>query len=457
MLGIKVLIIIASTSIAYAKPNSKAVMNCKRYFSGQVPLREYYSNSFLIELVTSQQQHISCSNSTHISHDADSDLNNTSIHPPAEASDSSSINGSPAIYTSCYNKVDNSTHTQQTIPMIPSQGPRLTLAKSNFTLLEILGRGRFGNVWKISAKNSTDLYALKEMRKSVLIESNSVKSIIEELKIVSHLHHPLIIQIFQAFQDTNNLYLVEELLSGGTLRSHTRHYQFSESQTKFLVSCIVLGLDYIHSNGVLHKDIKPDNLLFDSKGYVKLADFGLAKVWTPENFRQNSGTRKYMSPEVLCRQNHGTAADYFAIGVILYEIMMGHKPYVGSSRQELKYEMLNNPVRLEDGEITGNWSEDAVDFINQLLEVKPWKRLGYNGFDEVKLHPWLQGVDWEGIANQSATSPFLQSIQAPFEKNKKEEREEDEDSHEIEDGELGLCSQELFKDYYYESDMERTE
>lgn len=127
-----------------------------------------------------------------------------------------------------------------------------------------------------------------------------------------------------AFQDRENLYLVMDLLTGGDLRYHiARHRRFSEEQTKFFIACIVVALEYIHSKSILHRDIKPENLVFDDQGYLRVTDFGIARIWNPDNSKETSGTPGYMAPEVMCRQNHGVAVDYFALGVIAYECMMG--------------------------------------------------------------------------------------------------------------------------------------
>lgn len=115
-----------------------------------------------------------------------------------------------------------------------------------------------------------------------------------------------------------------DLLNGGDLRYHISKYRrFSEEQTKFFIACIVHSLEYIHNNSIIHRDIKPENLVFDDKGYLKVTDFGIARIWNPENSKETSGTPGYMAPEVMCRLNHGVAADYFAVGVIGYECMMG--------------------------------------------------------------------------------------------------------------------------------------
>lgn len=127
-----------------------------------------------------------------------------------------------------------------------------------------------------------------------------------------------------AFQDTNNLYLAMDLLSGGDLRFHLcKHRKFNEEQTKFFIACILISLEYCHVNNVIHRDVKPENLVLDDKGYVKLTDFGIAKVYQKENYKETSGTPGYMAPEVMCGQNHTIAVDYYALGVIGYEFMKG--------------------------------------------------------------------------------------------------------------------------------------
>jgi len=127
-----------------------------------------------------------------------------------------------------------------------------------------------------------------------------------------------------AFQDRENLYLVLDMLSGGDLRYHVaRHRKFSEEQTRFFIASIVYSLEYIHNKSIIHRDIKPENLVFDEKGYLRVTDFGIARIWNPDNAKETSGTPGYMAPEVMCRQNHGVAVDYFAVGVIGYECMMG--------------------------------------------------------------------------------------------------------------------------------------
>lgn len=148
--------------------------------------------------------------------------------------------------------------------------------------------------------------------------------------------------MYYAFQDRDNLYLVMDLLNGGDLRYHIcQHKRFDEKTTKFFVACLVAGLEYCHEKKILHRDIKPENLVIDDEGYLRITDFGIARVWRPENASDTSGTPGYMAPEVMCRNNHTYAVDYFAVGIMAYECMNGRRPYVGKSRKEIREHIMS--------------------------------------------------------------------------------------------------------------------
>jgi serine/threonine protein kinase len=123
----------------------------------------------------------------------------------------------------------------------------------------------------------------------------------------------------------------------------------------------------MHNNGVIHRDIKPENLLLDDQGYVRITDMGISRIWSPDNANDTSGTPGYMAPEVMCRQNHGVAVDYFALGVLLYEFMMGRRPYTGKSRKEIRDKIFEKQVVLKKSDLPEGWSLEAADFINKLI------------------------------------------------------------------------------------------
>ena len=168
------------------------------------------------------------------------------------------------------------------------------------------------------------------MSKVKIIDRRSEKSIKSERDFLSKLHHPFIVNMTCSFQDYENLYLVMDLLTGGDLRYHLcREQKFSEEETKFFFACVLLGLEYIHGNNIIHRDIKPENLVCDENGYIRITDFGVAKIMKEENRGETSGTPGYMAPEVLFGQNHNFSVDFFAIGVMGYEFMFGEETLVG--------------------------------------------------------------------------------------------------------------------------------
>ena len=175
------------------------------------------------------------------------------------------------------------------------------------------------------------------MKKVKVIDKKSELSILYERELLSRLTHPFIVNMHYAFQDQDNLYLVIDYHSGGDLRYHICIYRrFNEKQTKFIIACLILGLEYIHAHHIIHRDIKPENLVLDINGYVHITDFGVAKLFQENNYKETSGTPGYMAPEVIKGMNHSYSADYFALGVIGYEFLLGKRPYVGKCRKEIK-------------------------------------------------------------------------------------------------------------------------
>ncbi|CAD8182611.1 unnamed protein product [Paramecium octaurelia] len=280
------------------------------------------------------------------------------------------------------------------------------MGKASFTFEYVIGIGGFGKVWKV--KKVGHQYAMKEMSKALVITKKSVNSVMNERMLLSQLKHTFLINMYYAFQDRENLYLVMDYMRGGDLRFHIgRMRRFNEEQTKFFVASIFIGLEYLHTNNIIHRDIKPENLVLDEKGFVHITDLGIARVMKPENSSDTSGTPGYMAPEVMCRQNHTYAVDYYALGVIAYEFMLGRRPYVGRSRQEIRDQILARQVQIRASEVPPNWSAEAVDFVNRLIQRKPACRLGFNGGYEIKLHPWFKNFPWSKLQNREITAPFI--------------------------------------------------
>ena len=258
------------------------------------------------------------------------------------------------------------------------------------------------------------------MSKVKIIDKKSEKSILGERDLLARLKHPFIVNMLCAFQDYENLYLLMDLLTGGDLRYHfNSNHIFSENEIRFFISCLILSLEYIHENNVIHRDVKPENLVCDEKGYARLTDFGIAKIKKEDNNSETSGTPGYMAPEVLLGQNHSFTVDFYAIGVIGYEFLLGRRPYIGKNRKEIKHLVLSKEAYI-DNNIDNKenlWSKECIDFINRCLKRKVTNRLGYHfGIKELKTHPWFAKYDWLNLYNKKMIAPYIPKNEINYDK-----------------------------------------
>ena len=250
------------------------------------------------------------------------------------------------------------------------------------------------------------------MSKVKIIDKNGEQNVLSERRLLSQLHNPFIVNIYFAFQDFMNLYLVMDLLSGGDLRYHfSKKQYFSEKETKFIIANIILGLEYIHNKNIIHRDIKPENLVCDINGYFRITDFGIAKINEKNNSSETSGTIGYMSPEVLFIQNHSFYVDFFALGIICYEFLFQKRPYKGITREEYKENILNYQAQIYKKDIKDlkyDFSIECIKFINGLLMRNYKERLGYNnGVIDLKNHSWMKDINWELMKEKQLIAPFI--------------------------------------------------
>jgi len=243
---------------------------------------------------------------------------------------------------------------------------------------------------------------MKIMSKVKIIRKNSIKNVLNEKSLLSKLYNPFLVNMVFSFQDKDNLYLIMDLLLGGDLRYHlNKHEIFNENHLKFFIACTISGLDYLHSNNIIHKDIKPENLVFDNISYLHITDLGISKIYHEENKKENSGTPGYMAPEVLFNKNHNYSVDFFALGVIGYEIIMGARPYKGKDKKELRKDIISRQARLKEDDInTLGWSKLCLEFINGLLQRRKESRLGKGGVKELMEHPWFFNFEWDELLKQ---------------------------------------------------------
>ena len=252
---------------------------------------------------------------------------------------------------------------------------------------------------------------MKQMSKCKLIDQNCYEDMIYEQELSSKINHPFIASLDFSFQDKDYLYMIHDLMSGGDLRYwYIQKKTFNEKECKFLVACIILGLEYLHTNKIIHRDLKPENILFDKNGYIHITDFGIAKQLNnepEEHIIHVSGSPGYMAPETIFKEKHSYVSDFFSLGVVCYEMMMKKRPYIGKNRQEIIEKMSKEQIQIKKNEIPKGYTSEFVDFINKLLIKNPENRLGFKGISELKFHPWLRYYDWKLTYLKKEKAPFI--------------------------------------------------
>ena len=252
---------------------------------------------------------------------------------------------------------------------------------------------------------------MKEVSKVKAYIKKSISAIIYEKHILSKLHHPFLANLNFSFQDEEYLYLILDFCPGGDLRFYmNRDINFSEIQIKFFISNLILSLNYIHNENIIHRDVKPENLVFDGRGYLHLTDFGIArKIKRDKLIIEKSGTPGYFAPEVLMKKPQHFSSDFFSVGVICYELLYGKKPFKGKNKKEIAEKVLYKNIKLKSKDLPEGFDQDSwmPDFINKLLKKNQSERLGYNSIEEIKNHPWFEGIDWDVIEEKAVDSQYM--------------------------------------------------
>ena len=261
---------------------------------------------------------------------------------------------------------------------------------------------------------------MKEISKVKALIKKSINSIRMERAILKDIHYNFISNLYFSFQDKDFLYLIIDYYPGGDLRFYLEQIiQFKEKQIKFFVANIVLSLRYLRLNNILHRDIKPDNLVFDKKGYLNLTDFGISKkVKNNKIIKDKSGTPGYLSPEVLTGKNQTFSSDYFSLGIIIYELIFLERPFKGKTKQELAENILDNEINLTKDQLPNNFinspnADNLVDFINKLLKRKKEKRLGHKDINEIINHQWLKDINWDNLESKMLLEENIPFIPSP--------------------------------------------
>ncbi|ETI55667.1 AGC/PKA protein kinase [Phytophthora nicotianae CJ01A1] len=297
-------------------------------------------------------------------------------------------------------------------PAAPVDAPRVRRAYSldDFELLATLGTGTFGRVRLVQLKGVGSFHALKILKKSEILRLQQLHHIKCEVEILSRIQHPFIVNYLGHFQDERRLYLVLEYVQGGELFSYLRRQgRFPDHVACYYAAQLVTALAYLHAQHIIYRDLKPENLLITSEGYLKITDFGFAKIVEDKTWTL-CGTPEYLAPEIIQSKGHGKSVDWWALGVLIYEMLAGYPPFYDENPFGIYQKILDGKV-----DFPKHIDSKAKDLIKKLLSQDRTKRLGClrGGSEDVKKHKYFGKVDWDAVLARTETPPYLPPVGGP--------------------------------------------
>ncbi|XP_039434462.1 microtubule-associated serine/threonine-protein kinase 3 [Culex pipiens pallens] len=292
-------------------------------------------------------------------------------------------------------------------------------SEKDYDILKLISNGAYGAVYLVKHKQTRQRFAMKKINKNSLMLRNQVEQVFAERDILSFADNPFVVSMYCSFETKKHLCLVMEYVEGGDCATLLKSIgPLPSDMARFYFAETVLAVEYLHSYGIVHRDLKPDNLLITALGHIKLTDFGLSKMglmslatnlyegYLDSETRQFSdkqvfGTPEYIAPEVILRQGYGKPVDWWSMGIILYEFMIGCVPFFGETPEELFAHTVNDDIEWPDND---DWpiQDEAKDLITVLLQQNPRDRLGTGGAHEVKDHCYFFGLDWNNLLRQKA-------------------------------------------------------
>lgn len=313
----------------------------------------------------------------------------------------------------------------------PMSLQRTKSAESGFINVELedlkplgtLGEGSFGLVQLVKDEASGKTYALKSVNKGQIVKNGQQTHIMSEKNVMLKLHSQFTIRLHATFNTKNTLYFLLEASLGGDLFYQLRNRVFFDEPTaKFYAGCVVLAFEYMHSKQIIYRYLKPENLLLDERGYLKVADFGFAKFISGRTWTL-CGTPDYLAPEVVLGKGHGKGVYWWTLGILVYEMLASYPPFYD-------FDPMETYARIARGKVQypADFSKSSIDLIAKLLQRKPAKRLGVTkgGVKAIKSHEWFKDFDWGALQNGTMEPPIKPKVSGAEDMSNFEEPSDDE-------------------------------
>ncbi|XP_052779349.1 protein kinase C delta type-like isoform X2 [Mya arenaria] len=295
----------------------------------------------------------------------------------------------------------------------PPPPPKKKYNPDQFNMLKVLGKGSFGKVLLAELKGTNTFYAVKVLKKDVVLEDDDVEcTMIEKRVLALGVKHPYLTHLHSTFQTASHMYFVMEYLNGGDLMFHIQlSGKFDMPRAQFYAAEILLGLQFLHSNGIVYRDLKLDNVLLDKEGHIKIADFGMCKegIYGEQRASTFCGTPDYIAPEILKGQKYTSSVDWWSFGVLLYEMMIGQSPFHGDDEDDLFHSILNDTPHYP------RWlPKEAGSILSLLFERNPADRLGMSTCPAgpIRAVPYFRQADWDRLERRQIEPPFKPKVKS---------------------------------------------
>ena len=288
------------------------------------------------------------------------------------------------------------------------QGNKL-ISLEDFEILKLIGKGSFAKVYLVRKKSNQKLFSMKKLNKPFIKNYKQEQHTINERILLSKMNYPFLVKLYCAFQDKENLYFIMEFIQGGELFFHLhRETRFDDEKTRFYVAELILALNFLHKNKIIYRDIKPENILLDKDGHIKLTDFGLSRICSEKNEKAFTicGTPFYIAPEIIEKKGYNDSVDWWSLGCLMYEMLFG-RPLFNFSNSKIDKNEYKKPIQFYNC-----FSEEAKDLIGKLVELDPKKRIGAgpDGFENLKNHKYFESIDWDELENRNIKAPFIPNL-----------------------------------------------